>query len=368
MSSALRPETGLDLPPDRPPRVGIIGGGQLARMMAQAAVSLGVEVHVLAGSSDEGVPGVFASVTTGDPEDVAAIDAFADTVDVVTFDHENVSWEALDALVARGVIVHPGPETMRSADKALQREHLARAGEEAAAQRDAAEWVATLTDTPYGDFGRPEAERVAIHREMVQKLIAEGKAYCCTCPPDELERKRKKALAEGSTIVFVDESGLSQRPHRVRTWSPRGQTPVLQYAFNWKSFSVIAGITVLNFYFRLHDGAVKSPQVVEFLGLLLRHIRGKLLVVWDGAAIHRSREVAAFIEGNSRRLDVHRLPAYAPELNPAEYIWGHLKNHELANFCAKHGWELSMRATAALRRMRRRPRLVEAFWKQAELW
>ena len=128
MSSALRPETGLDLPPDRPPRVGIIGGGQLARMMAQAAVSLGVEVHVLAGSSDEGVPGVFASVTTGDPEDVAAIDAFADTVDVVTFDHENVSWEALDALVARGVIVHPGPETMRSADKALQREHLARAG------------------------------------------------------------------------------------------------------------------------------------------------------------------------------------------------------------------------------------------------
>lgn len=128
MSSALRPETGLDLPPDRPPRVGIIGGGQLARMMAQAAVSLGVEVHVLAGSSDEGVPGVFASVTTGDPDDVAAIDAFADTVDVVTFDHENVSWEALDALVARGVIVHPGPETMRSADKALQREHLARAG------------------------------------------------------------------------------------------------------------------------------------------------------------------------------------------------------------------------------------------------
>ena len=103
MSSALRPETGLDLPPDRPPRVGIIGGGQLARRMAQAAVSLGVEVHVLAGSSDEGVPGVFASVTTGDPEDVAAIDAFADTVDVVTFDHENVSWEALDALVARAL-------------------------------------------------------------------------------------------------------------------------------------------------------------------------------------------------------------------------------------------------------------------------
>ncbi len=55
---------------------------------------------------------------------------------------------------------------------------------------------------------------------------------------------KKEAIAEGRAIVFVDESGLSQRPHQVHTWSPRGQTPVLQHAFNWKSFSVIAGITV----------------------------------------------------------------------------------------------------------------------------
>lgn len=113
---------------DRAPRVGIVGGGQLARMIAQAAVSLGVEVHVLAGAADEGVPGVFASVRTGDPDDPVAIAAFADTVDVVTFDHENVDWSALDAAVARGVTVRPGPDTMRFADKALQREHLARAG------------------------------------------------------------------------------------------------------------------------------------------------------------------------------------------------------------------------------------------------
>jgi hypothetical protein len=51
--------------------------------------------------------------------------------------------------------------------------------------------------------------------------------------------------------VFIDESGLSQRPHRCRTWSPRGQTPVLQYSFNWKKLSAIAGITWWNFYFEL---------------------------------------------------------------------------------------------------------------------
>lgn len=116
------------LPSDRAPRIGIIGGGQLARMMAQAAVSLGVEIHVLAGASDEGVPGVFGSVTIGSPDDVAAITDFAASVDVITFDHENVNWAALDALVASGAAVYPGPDTMRFADKALQREHLARAG------------------------------------------------------------------------------------------------------------------------------------------------------------------------------------------------------------------------------------------------
>ena len=143
---------------------------------------------------------------------------------------------------------------------------------------------------------------------------------------------------------------------------------MLQYHFNWKKFSVVAGLTIANFYFQLFDGAIKSAQVIEFLRHLLRHRPGRLLIVWDGAGIHRSRAVRDFIGALNQRIHVEYLPAYAPELNPAEYIWGHLKQHELANFCARHGWELSLRATRALRRMRRRPSLMVAFWKQAELW
>ncbi len=130
----------------------------------------------------------------------------------------------------------------------------------------------------------------------------------------------------------------------------------------------MAGLTLWNFYFQLFDGAIKSPQVIEFLRHLLRHLPGRLLIVWDGAGIHRSRAVRDFIGTLGQRVHLEYLPAYAPELNPAEYIWGHLKQHELANFCAQHGWELSLTATRALRRMRRRPGLIAAFWKQAELW
>jgi transposase len=63
-----------------------------------------------------------------------------------------------------------------------------------------------------------------------------------------------------------------------------------------------------------------------------------------------------------------RLPAYAPELNPVEYMWGHLKTHEIANLIATKAWELSHEATAALRRTRRRRSIVAACNVQAELW
>ncbi len=143
---------------------------------------------------------------------------------------------------------------------------------------------------------------------------------------------------------------------------------MLQYAFTWKTLSAIAGVSWWNFYFRLFPGSIRAPQVVEFLAHLLRHVRGKMLVIWDGLPVHRSRLVKQFVAGQDARLQLERLPAYAPELNPVEYLWGYWKQHELPNLCPKNFGELSYHARQALRRMRRRPTLVKAFWKQAKLF
>jgi transposase len=179
---------------------------------------------------------------------------------------------------------------------------------------------------------------------------------------------KKKARRQRRLIVFIDESGLSTRPTRARTWAPKGQTPLLQETFNWKSLSIIGGLTLLRFYFQIHSGSIKGAQVVEFLKHLQRHLPGKLLILWDGAAIHRSTLVRDYVASTRGRLQVERLPAYAPELNPVEYLWGHLKTHEIANLIAHHAWELSFEATAALRKMRRRPSIITACYAQAELW
>ena len=167
-------------------------------------------------------------------------------------------------------------------------------------------------------------------------------------------------------IVFVDESGLSERPTLVRTWAPKGQTPVVQYRFTWKPLSVIAGVTFCNFYFRLYPGPIRARQCVDFLKALRRQIRRKLLIIWDNLQVHRSRLVRRDLDACQGDIQVEFLPAYAPELNPPEYLFGHLKPRELGNFRPKGIDELKHYARRRLRSMQRRPTRVSAFWKQDE--
>ena len=95
---------------------------------------------------------------------------------------------------------------------------------------------------------------------------------------------------------------------------------MLQYHFTWKVVSAAAGITWWNFYFRLYRRTIRAAEVADFRGHLLRHLSGKLLVVWDGLPAHRGRTVKEFLAAHHGRLAVEQLPAYAPELNPVEYI------------------------------------------------
>ena len=160
---------------------------------------------------------------------------------------------------------------------------------------------------------------------------------------------------------------MSERPHRVRTWSPIGQTPVVRHRFTWKNASVVAGITKNSFYFRMCDGPARSPFIIVFLKHLRRHLRRKLLIVWDGVAMHKSRVTRDYVESTKGAIKLYRLPPYAPELNPTEYIFGHLKERQLGNYCPDSIGQLKRTAARSLARMRCRSRLVPAFWRAAKL-
>jgi 5-(carboxyamino)imidazole ribonucleotide synthase len=111
------------------PVVGMVGGGQLARMTHQAAIALGQSLRIMASQPDDGAALVAADVHIGEPTDLEALRRFAKGCDVVTFDHEHVPGDHIRALAAAGENVYPSADALRYAqDKRAMRERLAELG------------------------------------------------------------------------------------------------------------------------------------------------------------------------------------------------------------------------------------------------
>jgi transposase len=116
---------------------------------------------------------------------------------------------------------------------------------------------------------------------------------------------------------------------------------------------------------QVQDHAYSSEDVVRFLQLLLRKIKGKLLVIWDGSPIHRGQAVKAFLKRKAaKRLHVAQLPGYAPELNPDEGIWNLLKRVELKNVCCRDLTHLATELRKAKDRLRHKPELIRSCVRQ----
>ena len=120
-------------------------------------------------------------------------------------------------------------------------------------------------------------------------------------------------------------------------------------------------------FFRLHRGNITSEETVAFLRHLRRHVRGSVVLIWDGLMAHRSRATRAYVERHSRWLRVERLPAYAPELNPVEALWAWLKHGRLANVADEGLGRLAQRVRRGIKCGRRRSSLLWAFLAKAGL-
>ena len=165
---------------------------------------------------------------------------------------------------------------------------------------------------------------------------------------------QKGALKEGRTIVFADQSGFYLLPAVLRTYAPVGQTPILHEHLSRDHLSAMSAITLEGkLYMKEQERAFKGDDVVRFLKHLMRQIEGKLLVIWDGSPIHRGGAVKDFLaSGASRRLKLEQLPGYAPDLNPDEGVWKHLKCVELKNLCCESLAELKTELRKAKERLR----------------
>ena len=160
-------------------------------------------------------------------------------------------------------------------------------------------------------------------------------------------------------------------PTRRRTWSPRGCTPIVRYNYKHDRISAIAALTVaarrarLGLYIQLRQDNFKAVHVARFLRLLLRHMRGHVILLWDGGQIHKGPAIDA-VRDAFPRLHLERFPGYAPELNPVEQVWNDFKR-QTGNSILRDKQDIRLRLHGSARRVRRSPDKLCSFVLASDL-
>lgn len=185
---------------------------------------------------------------------------------------------------------------------------------------------------------------------------------------------KKSAARRGAYLLLIDESGFLMLPLVRRTLAPRGKTPILKTkASNRERVSLTAALTVsprrhrLGLYWRSYPrGFVNSQRSADFLRYLLRTLPGHLIVVWDGGPMHQGKPMRELLR-RTKRITLERLPPYAPELNPVEYLWNHLKYGVLPNFLPDDVFQLDAVVTKHIRQAKTSPTRLHGFCKASGL-
>jgi transposase len=171
---------------------------------------------------------------------------------------------------------------------------------------------------------------------------------------------------------LIDESGFMLQPVVRRTWAPKGQTPI-QYSWDRHDrLSVIAAISLaplrrrLGLYFQVHNHNIRFEEVMAFLYLLHRQLRRKFILVLDRYSAHR-KAIRLLQEAGVDWFEVEWLPAYAPDLNPAEMLWNRTKYADLANFIPDDVDHLRQAMNVSIANTRKNGPLIRSFFKYAEL-
>jgi transposase len=179
---------------------------------------------------------------------------------------------------------------------------------------------------------------------------------------------QKGARAESAWLVFFDESAVTLIPPVRRTWSPRGRTPILRHRFGWKKASMAAALgyrpdgTAARLCFHLQQPSYNTDRLIAVLEQLAGFYAGqRVVLIWDGLSAHWSTKMRAFLDSQHDWLRVERLPAYAPELNPVEYLWANLKDVELANRPTTTLAEVADATEQGIQRVCKREDLVVGF-------
>ena len=190
----------------------------------------------------------------------------------------------------------------------------------------------------------------------------------------ELAADKRTAADLGAWLCFEDESGQGLRPPKGRTWGQRGQTPVVKVTGAHNTRISLAALICTKpgcrprLIYRTHRDCGRAAGrrkgftetgYARLLDAAHHQLGGPIVLVWDNLNTHTSRAMRELIAARLW-LTVCQLPAYAPELNPVEAVWSHLKR-SLANLAKRNLSQLAALIKTRLKRMQYRPALIDGF-------
>jgi transposase len=174
----------------------------------------------------------------------------------------------------------------------------------------------------------------------------------------------RQAKASGGEVYFWDESGFRADTVHGTTWGVKGQTPVVERPGQRQSISAASAVNSKGaFWYCTYHGSLDAALFVDLLRRMMRHRTKPVHLVVDGLPAHKTTLVKAYVASTNGLLTLHFLPGYAPELNPDELVWSHVKRTGVARAPLRKGEKLRDKIEAQLAAIKRAPRLIRSFFK-----
>lgn len=174
----------------------------------------------------------------------------------------------------------------------------------------------------------------------------------------------RHAKASCGEVYFWDESGFRADTVHGKTWGVKGQTPVVERPGQRQSISAASAVNSKGaFWYRTYQGGLNAELFVSLLQQMMRHRTKPVHLVVDGLPAHKTKLVKNYVSSTKGLLTLHFLPGYAPELNPDELVWSHMKRTGVAKTPLRKGERLQEKIEAQLAAIRRMPGLVRSFFK-----
>lgn len=174
----------------------------------------------------------------------------------------------------------------------------------------------------------------------------------------------RRAKREGADIFFWDESGFRADTVHGKTWGLRGETPVVHRPGQRQSISAASALNARGaFWFCTYKGALDGERFVALLKQLMRHRKRGLHLIVDSLPAHKKAVVKEYVQSIGGKLTLHFLPGYAPDLNPDELVWSHVKRTGTARNPLQKGEQLQDRIEAELLALQRNRPLVRSFFQ-----